>query len=93
MKTIKSLKKRMKDTESILQLEELKARRRVLRRLGYTSQSDVIEVKGKVACEVSVGDELLLTELMLNGYFQDLTTTQIAGVLSVFCHNEMVCMN
>ena len=49
---------------NVLQMEELKARRRVLRNLGFTTQEDVIEMKGRVACEISTGDELLLTELM-----------------------------
>ncbi|KAI9329721.1 rRNA-processing arch domain-containing protein [Obelidium mucronatum] len=85
---IKSVKKQMKDTESILQLDELKCRRRVLRRLGYTTANDVIEMKGRVACEVSVGDELLLTEIMLAGGFGDLSVEQTVALLSCFCHSE-----
>ncbi|KAJ3028956.1 UNVERIFIED_CONTAM: ATP-dependent RNA helicase mtr4 [Siphonaria sp. JEL0065] len=85
---IKAVKKQMKDTESILQLDELKCRRRVLRRLGYTTANDVIEMKGRVACEVSVGDELLLTEIMLAGGFGDLSVEQTVALLSCFCHSE-----
>ncbi|KAJ3352623.1 ATP-dependent RNA helicase mtr4 [Entophlyctis luteolus] len=81
-------KKQIKDTEAILQLDELKCRRRVLRRLGYTTANDVIEMKGRVACEVSVGDELLLTEMMLAGVFGDLTAEQCVAVLSCFCFTE-----
>ncbi|KAJ3064952.1 ATP-dependent RNA helicase mtr4 [Podochytrium sp. JEL0797] len=86
---IKATKKQMKDTESILQLDELKCRRRVLRRLGYTSANDVIEMKGRVACEVSVGDELLLTEMMLAGVFGDLSVEQCVALLSCFCFGEV----
>ena len=73
---------------SILQMEELKARRRVLRKLGFTTQEDVIEMKGRVACEISTGDELLLTELMFSGAFSDLPAEQIVALLSCFVCEE-----
>ncbi|KAJ3107729.1 ATP-dependent RNA helicase mtr4 [Phlyctochytrium planicorne] len=88
MKKLRSLKKKVKDTESIIQLDDLKCRRRVLRRLGFISQSDVIEVKGRVACEVSVGDELVLTEMIFNGMFADLSVDQCVALLSCFCCSE-----
>ncbi|KAJ3184745.1 ATP-dependent RNA helicase mtr4 [Irineochytrium annulatum] len=85
---IKALKKRKKETESILQLDDLNCRRRVLRRMGFIDQSDVIEMKGRVACEVSIGDELILTEMMFNGVFGELTCEQCVALLSCFCFNE-----
>ncbi|KAJ3277291.1 ATP-dependent RNA helicase mtr4 [Borealophlyctis nickersoniae] len=85
---IKEIKKQIQQTEDIIQLEELKCRRRVLRRLGYTSAADVIEMKGRVACEISAGDELLLTEMMFNGVFNDLTVDQMVALLSCFVFEE-----
>jgi superfamily II RNA helicase len=37
----------------LLQMDQLKSMKRVLRRLGYCTASDVIEIKGRVACELS----------------------------------------
>ena len=74
--------------EAVLQLEELKCRLRLLRRLGYTSESDVIEMKGRVACEISAGDELVLTEMIFNGVFNDLTIEQTTALLSCFACDE-----
>jgi hypothetical protein len=51
-------------------------------------QSDVIDVKGRIACELSSADELLLTEMMFNGVFNDLTPEQSAAVLSCFVSDE-----
>ncbi|RKP03550.1 hypothetical protein CXG81DRAFT_9419 [Caulochytrium protostelioides] len=85
---IREVEKEIVATESILQLDELKARRRVLRRLGYTSAADIIDIKGRVACEISAGDELMLTELMFNGVFNDLTPAECVALLSVFCWDE-----
>ncbi|EEB87079.1 hypothetical protein MPER_15731, partial [Moniliophthora perniciosa FA553] len=63
---IRDLKKRVQSTQDVLQLEELKCRKRVLRRLGFSTSNDIVDVKGRVACEISSGDELLLTELIFN---------------------------
>jgi ATP-dependent RNA helicase DOB1 len=47
-------------------------------------------MKGRVACEISSGDELLLTELMFGGVFNTLTPEQAAALLSVFVFQEKV---
>ncbi|KAF9172099.1 ATP-dependent RNA helicase mtr4 [Mortierella sp. AD011] len=85
---IKSVKKQIVDANAIAQLDELKCRKRVLRRLGFTSNSDVIEMKGRVACEITSGDELLLTEMIFNGAFNDLTVEQTVALLSCFVFQE-----
>ena len=87
---IRALKKRISATHDVLQLEELKCRKRVLRRLGFTNSSDVAEMKGRVACEISTGDELLLTELIFNGAFNTLLPEQCASLLSCFVFTEKV---
>ncbi|EIM19150.1 antiviral helicase [Wallemia mellicola CBS 633.66] len=85
---VKETKKKIQTTQDVIQLDELKCRKRVLRRLGFTSQSDVIEMKGRVACEISTGDELLLTEMIFNGVFNQLTSEQCAALLSCFVFDE-----
>ncbi|TID17196.1 hypothetical protein CANINC_004055 [Pichia inconspicua] len=89
------LEEKIKETElkiaavqSNIQLDDLKRRKRVLRRLGFISQDDIVDLKGKVACEISTGDELLLTELIFNGMFTDLTPAQSAALLSCFVFQE-----
>ena len=66
----------------------MKYRKRVLRRLGYTDESDVIQLKGRVACEISTGDELMLTELIFHGVFNDLSIAQTVALLSCFVFQE-----
>ena len=89
---IRDLKKRVQQTLDVLQLEELKSRKRVLRRLGFTTSSDIVDMKGRVACEISTGDELLLTELIFNGVFNSLEPEQCAALLSCFVFDEKVCL-
>ncbi|XP_071953864.1 exosome RNA helicase MTR4-like [Antedon mediterranea] len=87
---IKEAKKELKKVKTVIKMDELKCRKRVLRRLGYATSADVIEVKGRVACEVSTGDELMITELVFNGVFNELTVEQTVSLLSCFVFQEKV---
>lgn len=85
---VATLKEKITAAHNVLQLDELKCRKRVLRRLGFTSADDIVEQKGRVACEISTGDELLLTELIFNGTFNDLSPEMCAALLSCFVFGE-----
>lgn len=87
-KQLKTAKQELKKAMSLLHMDELKCRKRVLRRLGYCTASDVIEMKGRVACELSSGEELLMTEMVFNGLFNDLTVPQVVALLSCFVCDE-----
>lgn len=50
---VRTAKRDLKKARTVLQMDQLKCRKRVLRRLGFASPSDVIEMKGRVACEIS----------------------------------------
>jgi len=78
----------LRKSKSLLQMEELKCMKRVLRRLGYCTASDVIEIKGRIACELSSADELLLTEMTFNGLFNPMNPAQVAAILSCFVCGE-----
>lgn len=78
----------LRKAKSLLQMDELKCRKRVLRRLGYASTDDVIEIKGRVACELTSGDELLLTEMIFNGMFIDLDVPRAVALLSCIVCDE-----
>ncbi|XP_072969929.1 DExH-box ATP-dependent RNA helicase DExH9 [Typha angustifolia] len=85
---IKSIKKTMRSSTALAFKDELKARKRVLRRLGYITSEDVVELKGKVACEISTADELTLTELMFSGALKDVNVEEMVALLSCFVWQE-----
>ncbi|MEE6522390.1 hypothetical protein FKM82_020912, partial [Ascaphus truei] len=87
---IRAANRELKKARTVLQMDELKCRKRVLRRMGFATSSDVIEMKGRVACEISSADELLLTEMMFNGLFNDLTAEQATALLCCFVFQENV---
>ncbi|KAL6340497.1 hypothetical protein AAG906_006162 [Vitis piasezkii] len=85
---IKSIKRTMRSSTALAFKDELKARKRVLRKLGYVTSDNVVELKGKVACEISSADELTLTELMFNGVFKDIKVEDMVSLLSCFVWRE-----
>lgn len=87
---IKALKKEIQDAHAIMQLEELKCRKRVLRRLQFINEDEVVQLKARVACAISTGDELMLSELLFNRFFNDLTPEQCAAVMSCFVFEEQI---
>lgn len=46
--------------------------KRVLRRLDLCDKNDVPTMKGKVACQISACDEILITEMVFSGLFTDM---------------------
>lgn len=87
-KQVFQAKNDLKKAQSLLQIGDLKRYKRVLRRLGYCNSADVIDLKGRVACEIDTGDELVTTELLFNGVFNELTVSQACALLSCFVFQE-----
>lgn len=84
----KRIKTKLAEAYSVMQLDELRSRKHVLRQLEFTTSEDIVELKGRVACEISSGDELVITEMIFNGSFSNLTPEQCAAVLSCFVFDE-----
>ena len=63
-------------------VDDLRRMKRVMRRLGWINKDDIVELKGKVACEVSACDEIIITELLFTGIFQDINPPEIAALLT-----------
>lgn len=87
---MRETRKQIDKATAVIQLEELKSRKRVLRRFGYINEAEVVQLKARVACEISTGDELLLTELLFDGFFNELAPEQCAAILSCFVFDERV---
>lgn len=67
----------------------------MLRRLGHCDAEGVIQLKGRVACEINTCDELVVTELIFSGAFTELTPEQSAALLSCMVHqvNRFIRVN
>lgn len=51
-------------------------------------KNDVPMLKGKVAASLSASDEILTTELIFSGFFQELSPNQMAAVLSCLVYTD-----
>ena len=61
----------------------------ILQYLEYTSVEDsVVQLKGRVACEVNTCDELLLTEIIFENVLEPLTTEEAVALLSAFVFQQ-----
>ncbi|KAL8492716.1 hypothetical protein ACS0TY_024058 [Phlomoides rotata] len=81
---IQQLKTKMRDSQLQKFRDELKNRSRVLKKLGHIDADGIVQLKGRAACLIDTGDELLVTELMFNGTFNDLDHHQVAALTSCF---------
>ena len=84
---IKQLKMELKQGKKMVLHNELKTMQRVLRRLEFSDKNSVL-TKGRVACEISAGDELLATEMLFSGMFNNMKPSIMAGVLSTLIYTE-----
>merc|ERR1711916_365784 len=64
---IEELKVSIRESSHLALKEDMIRMQRVLRRLGFLTSDNVIELKGRVAVEINAGDELLLTEMIFDG--------------------------
>lgn len=83
-----TLKDQIETSEKMVLEDDLKCMKRVLRRLGFTNKEDIVQIKGKVACEISACDEILVTELMFAGVFNEMECNEISAILSALVHDE-----
>ncbi|XP_074653939.1 superkiller complex protein 2-like isoform X2 [Tubulanus polymorphus] len=76
--------------ESLQLLPEYEDRLKVLKSLGYIDSSANVEIKGRVACEMS-SHELLITELVFENVLSGLHPTEIAAALSCVVFEQKNC--
>eukprot|EP00897_Mesotaenium_endlicherianum_P003950 jgi/Mesen1/3583/ME000020S03113 len=82
------LRLKMRESQLSIFRTELHNRSRVLKRLGHISADGVVQLKGRAACLITTADELLTTELMFDGAFNDLEPAQVVAATSCFLAAE-----
>ncbi|KAH9267469.1 hypothetical protein BASA84_000645 [Batrachochytrium salamandrivorans] len=60
----------------------------VLKTLGFVDSNSIVQIKGRVACEINTADELILTELILDNFLADYEPAEIVALLSCFVFQE-----
>ncbi|GMM57105.1 SKI complex RNA helicase subunit [Maudiozyma humilis] len=82
---IKQLEHLMSD-ENLNLLPNYEHRLSVLKSTGFIDKDQNVLLKGRVACEINSGYELVLTELILDNFLGDFEPEEIVALLSVFVY-------
>lgn len=77
-----------RDSQAITMKDQLKKMKRVLRKLDFISAENVLAPKGRFSCELSTADELVVTNMVFDGAFNNLSVPQTVALLSCFVHKE-----
>lgn len=85
---IEELRQTIGKASEMIMSTELVSMKRVMRRLDMVDKNDVPHLKGKVAAGISAADELLTTELIFSGFFQELDPHQMTAVLSCLVYTD-----
>jgi len=84
----KVLRREARAHQALVMKDDVKRMKRVLRRLGFVDAENVLQLKGRVACEINTVDELVTTEMIFNGVFNDLRPEQVVALLGCMCFAE-----
>ncbi|EDO18717.1 hypothetical protein Kpol_1055p74 [Vanderwaltozyma polyspora DSM 70294] len=84
-KEIKGLYHLMSD-QNLNLLPDYEKRLSVLKATGFIDQNHNVMLKGRVACEINSGYELVITELILDNFLGDFEPEEIVALLSVFIY-------
>merc|ERR1712151_100509 len=68
--------------------DDLRAMRRTLRRLEFIDKSGVVQLKGRMACELTSCDEILMTEIVFQNVFADMEANNIIALCSCLIFDE-----
>lgn len=82
---IDTLQRALSD-ENLDLLPDYEQRLEVLESLGFIDENHNVLLKGRVACEVNSGWELIITELVLDNFLADFDAEEIVALLSCFVY-------
>ncbi|KAL3530840.1 hypothetical protein ACH5RR_010162 [Cinchona calisaya] len=81
------LKFQMSD-EALQQMPDFQGRIDVLKEIGCVDADLVVQIKGRVACEMNSGEELICTECLFENQFDDLEPEEAVAIMSAFVFQQ-----
>jgi len=86
--SIQELDKQVNTSKFMVMSDDLRAMRRVLRRLEFVNKDGVVQLKGRMACELTSADEVLMTEIVFQNVFADMEANNIVALCSCLIFDE-----
>ncbi|KAG8069798.1 hypothetical protein GUJ93_ZPchr0006g44661 [Zizania palustris] len=84
---LNELKYQMSD-EALQQMPEFQGRIDVLKEIHYIDSDLVVQLKGRVACEMNSGEELISTECLLENQLDDLEPEEAVAIMSALVFQQ-----
>ncbi|XP_071701571.1 DExH-box ATP-dependent RNA helicase DExH11-like [Rutidosis leptorrhynchoides] len=84
---VKALKFQMSD-EALQQMPHFQGRIDVLKEIGCIDDELVVQIKGRVACEMNSGEELICTECLFENQLDDLEPEEAVALMSAFVFQQ-----
>jgi ATP-dependent RNA helicase DOB1 len=84
----KLLRDKARSFQTLAMKDDMKKRKRILKRLGHVDSNGVIQTKGRTACEINTASELVVVELIFGGVFNELSVEQCVALLSCMTYGE-----
>ncbi|PKA51999.1 DEAD-box ATP-dependent RNA helicase ISE2, chloroplastic [Apostasia shenzhenica] len=81
------LKYQMSD-EALQQMPDFQGRIDVLKGINCIDSDLVVQIKGRVACEMNSGEELICTECLFENQFEDLEPEEAVAIMSAFVFQQ-----
>jgi len=85
---LKEVQAMIDNSKFLVMRDDLRSMRRVLKRLDFVDRTNVVQVKGRFACEISSCDELLLTEIVFQNVFEDMEPNHVLALCSCLVFDE-----
>ncbi|KAH9661753.1 DExH-box ATP-dependent RNA helicase DExH11 [Citrus sinensis] len=84
---VNTLKFQMSD-EALQQMPDFQGRIDVLKEIGCIDADLVVQIKGRVACEMNSGEELICTECLFENQLDDLEPEEAVAIMSAFVFQQ-----
>ncbi|KAK9078766.1 hypothetical protein SSX86_002824 [Deinandra increscens subsp. villosa] len=84
---VNTLKFQMSD-EALQQMPHFQGRIDVLKKIGCIDSDLVVQIKGRVACEMNSGEELISTECLFENQLDDLEPEEAVALMSAFVFQQ-----
>ncbi|KAL7113884.1 hypothetical protein ACP275_04G086900 [Erythranthe tilingii] len=84
---VNALKFQMSD-EALQQMPDFQGRIDVLKEIGCIDSDLVVQIKGRVACEMNSGEELICTECLFENQLNDLEPEEAVALMSAFVFQQ-----
>ncbi|XP_023525002.1 DExH-box ATP-dependent RNA helicase DExH11 isoform X2 [Cucurbita pepo subsp. pepo] len=84
---VNNLKFQMSD-EALQQMPDFQGRIDVLKEIGCINADLVVQIKGRVACEMNSGEELICTECLFENQLDDLEPEEAVALMSAFVFQQ-----